>query len=90
MRYWNSPYELQSRAWGAEPKQSIIRASTATPLRARHAWFENIPMVSWLALRGRCLRRGTISASQYPLIELATTLLWAFMAWRYGFGLEAL
>ena len=77
--------------WGAEPKQSIIRPPSRCP-HCGHGirWFENIPMVSWLALRGRCRGcRASISV-QYPLIELATTLLWAFMAWRYGFGLEAL
>ena len=41
-------------------------------------------------LRGRCRGCRQPISVQYPLIELATALLWAFMAWRYGFGLEAL
>jgi prepilin signal peptidase PulO-like enzyme (type II secretory pathway) len=35
------------------------------------AWYENIPVLSWLALRGRCSPATPISA-RYPLVELAT------------------
>lgn len=77
--------------WGAEPKQSIVRPASHCPKCGRGLrWFDNIPIVSWLVLRGRCRGCGEPISVQYPLIELATALLWAFMAWRYGFGLEAL
>jgi leader peptidase (prepilin peptidase)/N-methyltransferase len=47
------------------------------------AW-QNIPVVSWLALRGRCAScRHPISA-RYPLVELATGLLSAAVAWHFG------
>ena len=47
---------------------------------------QNVPVLSWLVLRGRCARcRAPISA-RYPLIELATALLSATVAWHFGFG----
>jgi leader peptidase (prepilin peptidase) / N-methyltransferase len=49
------------------------------------AW-QNIPVLSWLALRGRCAAcKGRISA-RYPLVELTTGLLSAWVAWHFGFG----
>jgi leader peptidase (prepilin peptidase)/N-methyltransferase len=56
------------------------------PVRAIH----NIPVVSWLALRGRCAHCGTRIPVRYPLIELATAVLSATVAWHFGFGFEAL
>jgi leader peptidase (prepilin peptidase)/N-methyltransferase len=38
-------------------------------------WFENVPVVSWLALRGRCARCAAPISVQYPLVEIVTALL---------------
>jgi leader peptidase (prepilin peptidase)/N-methyltransferase len=46
------------------------------------AWWENVPVVSWLALRGRCRRCGAWIGWRYPLVELAVGVLWALVAWR--------
>jgi leader peptidase (prepilin peptidase)/N-methyltransferase len=46
------------------------------------AWWENIPLVSWLALRGRCRKCGTAISWRYPLVELAVGGLWGVVAWR--------
>jgi leader peptidase (prepilin peptidase)/N-methyltransferase len=52
---------------------------------AIRAW-QNIPLASWLALRGRCAAcRAPISA-RYPAVELAAGVLAALLAWRYGFS----
>ena len=46
------------------------------------AWWENVPLISWLGLRGRCrVCRGWIGW-RYPLVELAVGGLWAMVAWR--------
>ncbi len=45
---------------------------------------ENIPIVSWLALRGRCSACGTAISARYPLVELATALLFAACASSFG------
>jgi leader peptidase (prepilin peptidase)/N-methyltransferase len=51
-----------------------------TPIKAWH----NIPVVSWLALRGRCAACGAGIGWRYPLVELATAALFAALAWRFG------
>jgi leader peptidase (prepilin peptidase)/N-methyltransferase len=77
--------------WGAEPKESIVRPSSHCPRCGRGlAWYENIPVVSWLLLRARCRGCGQPISMMYPLIELATACIWAYMAWRHGVTIEAL
>jgi leader peptidase (prepilin peptidase) / N-methyltransferase len=53
-------------------------------------WRENIPLASWLWLRGRCSACRTPISARYPLIELATAALFALAAWRFGAGPLAL
>ena len=77
--------------WGAEPKQSVVRPPSRCPTCGQGLrWHDNIPIVAWLVLRGRCRGCREPISPMYPLIELATALIWAFMAWRSGFGVEAL
>ena len=47
-------------------------------------WYENIPVLSWLALRGRCSACRTRISARYPLVELATALLFYACAARWG------
>lgn len=54
------------------------------------AWYDNVPVASYLALRGRCRACRVEISPQYPLIELATSLLWLAAALRFGASLEAL
>ncbi|HEX7337483.1 MAG TPA: prepilin peptidase [Gemmatimonadales bacterium] len=77
--------------WGAEPKQSVVSPRSRCPRCGKGlAWYDNIPIVSWLLLRARCRGCGQPISFQYPLVELATALLWAYLAWRHGPTLEAL
>ncbi|MEO7237238.1 MAG: prepilin peptidase, partial [Gemmatimonadales bacterium] len=77
--------------WGAEPKESIVRPASHCPRCGRGlVWYENIPVVSWLVLRARCRGCGEPISMMYPLIELATAGIWAYMAWRHGITIEAL
>jgi leader peptidase (prepilin peptidase)/N-methyltransferase len=48
------------------------------------AWWENIPLLSWMFLRGRCRNCRTAISWRYPLVELAVGVLWALQAWRYS------
>jgi leader peptidase (prepilin peptidase) / N-methyltransferase len=52
------------------------------------AW-QNIPIVSWLALKGRCASCKTKISARYPTIEFATGVLSAWVAWHFGFGAPA-
>jgi leader peptidase (prepilin peptidase)/N-methyltransferase len=63
--------------WGAEPKQSVMHPPSRCP-KCGHAirWYENIPILSWLLLRGKCSGCGTPISRMYPAIEAATALIW--------------
>lgn len=64
-------------AWRLPRQESLLRPGShcprcGTPL----AWFENLPVLGWLALRGRCRHCGAGIAIRYPLVELFTAGLW--------------
>ncbi len=48
------------------------------------AWWENIPLLSWLLLKGRCRQCHTRISPRYPLIELAIAILWIAVWLRFG------
>jgi leader peptidase (prepilin peptidase) / N-methyltransferase len=52
------------------------------------AW-QNVPVVSWLVLRGRCASCKAKISVRYPVVELATGILSAWVAWHFGFGAAA-
>jgi leader peptidase (prepilin peptidase)/N-methyltransferase len=59
--------------------------SCKTPIAAWH----NIPVVSWLMLRGRCAGCKSPIPARYPLVEIGTALLSAAVAWHFGFTVNA-
>ncbi len=71
--------------------ESVVRPRSRCPrCQTLIAWHDNIPVASWLALRGRCRHCRERISPMYPLVEVATALLWAGMAYRHGIGLEAI
>ncbi len=46
-------------------------------------WWENVPVVSWLALRGRCHTCHEPISARYPLVEATTAVAFAFVAWGW-------
>ncbi|MGD8700386.1 MAG: prepilin peptidase [Gemmatimonadales bacterium] len=56
---------------------SLLRPPSSCPAcKRRLRWFENIPVLSYVALRGRCRSCEARISLQYPLIELATAAIW--------------
>ncbi len=68
------------------PPGIVVESSHCPHCKHKLAWFENIPLVSWLALRGKCRYCKTPISVQYPLVELLTALLVVASVWRFGFG----
>ncbi|MCA3152956.1 MAG: prepilin peptidase, partial [Rhodocyclaceae bacterium] len=56
--------------------------SCSAPITA----LQNLPLVSWMALRGRCASCGVAIPLRYPLVEATTGAIAGFLAWHYGFG----
>lgn len=65
--------------------RSIVWPGSACPSCARAlAWYENVPVLSWLALRGRCRTCKAPISVRYPIIELLTAAMCAAACWYYG------
>ncbi|HET7798079.1 MAG TPA: prepilin peptidase, partial [Nevskia sp.] len=69
------------------PRLSLMRPASCCPGcgAAIRPW-QNIPVVSWLALRGRCAKCRTGISVQYPLVELASGVASAVCVWRFGWS----
>lgn len=74
----------------AEPFNLVVPRSACPFCKAPITAWQNIPLISWLALRGRCASCRKPISPRYPLVELVTGLLSAAVAWRFGFGAAAL
>jgi len=64
-------------AWRLPREESIVLPPSHCPrCGSRLRWYENLPVLSWLLLRGRCGHCGAPISSRYPLVELLTAGLW--------------
>lgn len=68
----------------------IVPRSTCPKCKAPVGALENIPVLSYLFLRGRCAHCRAAISPRYPLIEALTGALSAAVAWRFGYGFAAL
>jgi len=65
--------------------ESVIRPRSRCPgCGGSIAWYDNVPVVSWLILRARCRTCGEPISVQYPLVEAATAALWIGALWLLG------
>jgi leader peptidase (prepilin peptidase) / N-methyltransferase len=65
-------------------EKSIIPPSRCTSCNQRIAWFDNIPLFSWLFLKGRCRQCSASISIQYPIVELSCGLLFVAIFHRFG------
>jgi leader peptidase (prepilin peptidase)/N-methyltransferase len=79
----------ESEASASPPFNLIVPRSACPKCKAPITAVQNIPVVSWLALRGKCANCKAPISARYPLIEFVTGVLSAFIAWRFGFGIPA-
>ena len=93
---------MMERAWRAdcaelagqeapkeEPYNLVVPRSRCPGCGRTIAAIENLPIVSWLALRGKCAGCGARISLRYPLVELLAGLGAAWSAWHFGFGAAA-
>src|SRR5688572_20523780 len=73
-----------------EPTLNLVIPRSACPACGHKipAW-ENVPVFSWLALRGRCSACGTRISLRYPVVELLAGIGATFAAWKFGSSLAA-
>jgi leader peptidase (prepilin peptidase)/N-methyltransferase len=80
-----------TREKAKEPAFNLVTPRSRCPACQApiHAW-QNVPVVSYLLLRGRCANCKAKISARYPVVELATAILSAVVAWHFGFGWAAL
>ncbi len=72
-------------------ERSVLRPRSRCPQCANQlAWFENVPVLSWVTLRGRCRCCDEPISVMYPLIELVVAIGWMLAVQHYGVTLTAL
>jgi leader peptidase (prepilin peptidase)/N-methyltransferase len=71
--------------WRVPRGESVVRPPSACPVCHRAIRpYDNIPVLSWIALRGRCRDCGSSISVRYPLVELGTGVAFAATAWLVG------
>jgi leader peptidase (prepilin peptidase) / N-methyltransferase len=75
----------------AAPRFNLMVPRSRCP-HCGHAirWYENIPLLSFLVLRGKCSECSAPIGLRYPAVELASAALFAWCGWTFGLGWEAL
>ena len=68
----------------------MLPRSHCPPCGHTLSWYENIPLLSYLVLRGKCSACRVSFSVRYPLVELACGVLFAYCAWRWGLGATGL
>ncbi|MDR2876127.1 MAG: A24 family peptidase [Methylobacillus sp.] len=83
--------DLRGEEIAETPRYSLLTPPSACPACGHRirAW-ENIPVISYLILRGRCAGCKAAISPRYPLVELFAGALAGLIAWHFGFGAAAL
>ncbi|MBA3697107.1 MAG: prepilin peptidase, partial [Methylotenera sp.] len=91
-REWhNNCLELQGKERLDSPKYNIVTPRSACPSCGHKITaLENIPVVSYLALRGKCSACKAHISVRYPLVEALTGILIGLVSWKFGYSSTAL
>ncbi len=95
--------KMMERQWAAEcaeltqstpaqeaPFNLVVPRSRCPQCGHCIGWYENIPVFSYLFLRGRCSNCKTAISMRYPLVELTTAILFGYCAWNWGLSLSGM
>jgi leader peptidase (prepilin peptidase)/N-methyltransferase len=72
------------------PFNLVVPRSACPSCKAPITALQNIPVLSWLFLRGKCANCGKSISARYPFVEALTGLMSAAVAWKFGFGFPAI
>ncbi len=93
-REWQQEYQAyfspDANAAATEPFNLALPRSRCPKCQSAIKAYDNIPVLSWLMLGGKCRSCKAPISTRYPAIEALTALLSATVAWQLGFGLPAL
>lgn len=93
-REWQQEYQAyfspDASTAAAEQFNLALPRSRCPKCQAAIKAYDNIPVISWLMLGGKCRSCKAPISARYPAIEALTALLSATVAWQLGFGLPAL
>ncbi len=83
--------ELNGQEAAAAPRYNLMVPRSACPACGHQiSALQNIPLASYLALRGKCAACKAKISPRYPLVEALTGTLSGYIAWRYGFAWHTL
>ncbi len=95
---------MLERQWKADCKELLTLNSNNPPISKYNLWvprshcpscnhqvkaIENIPIISYLILKGKCSNCGVKISLQYPFVELFTAILTTFVVWRFGLNIQS-
>ncbi len=67
--------------------ESVVWPGSRCPYCSRPiAWYDNVPVLSWLVLRGRCRSCSAPISGRYPLVEIITACVFAAIVWNFGYS----
>ena len=87
-REWNQQCsELRGETIKPLPTLNLVKPFSECPhCKHKITALESIPIISYLALRGRCSQCNTSISLRYPIMEALTGIMSGFIAWHFGYG----
>jgi leader peptidase (prepilin peptidase) / N-methyltransferase len=86
----DAPLQAAPEHQKAEKFNLLVPRSACPSCKTTIKAWQNIPVISWLFLRGKCASCGARISVRYPLIEALTGIVSALVAWKFGFGWPAI
>lgn len=81
--------EIEASGQEVEPADLVLTRSRCPRCQRQLAWWENVPVVSFLLLRGRCRGCKSAISLQYPAVEVLTAILSLLVVWRWGWTAQS-
>ncbi len=80
-----APATAASQSTSTDRYNLMVPRSACPKCGTQISALQNIPVISWLMLKGRCAHCRTDISARYPIIELSTAILSGIVAWQFGF-----